>query len=165
MKRNQEYLKHLTEIVKADMEKYHVPYVDVDFFLNPRLSSSLGRCIYKEKTVVRLELQSKFFLLGNESDIKNTICHELIHSSTLCGHTGLWLQYAKIMNKHGYDIHRTSRVDIHPQIYKYEVYCPKCGKTWKRKTLSKAVKFPYTYQCPVCKIPLKSRACNNDTTL
>ena len=157
MKRNAACLLQLTKEVKEDMRKYHIPYVDMEFQLNSRLSSSLGRCIYKNKKVIRLELQTYFFLHGNESDIRNTICHELIHSSTLCGHTGLWAQYAHQMNQHGYDIHRTSSIQLHPQVYKYEAYCPICGQSWKRKTKSELIVHPQKWRCRQCRVPLKSR--------
>ena len=158
--RNKEYLEHLIRQVKYDMDLYHVPYKETEFHLNGRLSRSLGRCCFPKQGPIRIEIQKDFFFKGKEEDLKNTICHELIHSA--CkedGHTGRWLKYAKIMNQHGYDIHRTSMVEF-DKTTPYQVYCPKCGHIWYYKTYCKVVQRPDLYKCRKCNISLKCRIMN-----
>ena len=40
-------------------------------------------------------------------------------------------------------------------LYKYEVYCPVCGATWKRKTRCKLVRDSDLFYCKRCEVELK----------
>lgn len=42
-------------------------------------------------------------------------------------------------------------------LYKYEVYCPVCGATWKRKTRCKLVRDSDLFYCKRCEVELKVR--------
>lgn len=42
-------------------------------------------------------------------------------------------------------------------LYKYEVYCPVCGATWRRKSKCKLVRDSDLYYCKRCDAVLKVR--------
>jgi len=42
-------------------------------------------------------------------------------------------------------------------LHKYEVYCPVCGATWKRKTRCKLVRDSDLFYCKRCEVELKVR--------
>lgn len=46
---------------------------------------------------------------------------------------------------------------IQESLYKYEVYCPVCGATWKRKTRCKLVRDSDLFYCKRCDVELKVR--------
>ena len=158
-------LDQLVKEVKQDMKKWNVPYTNIPITLNSRLSKSLGRCKFKNGQAYEIDIQKQYFLTGNREDVKNTICHELIHSAkecATCKHKGMWAHYANIMNKHGYNIqifsnpeyeHKKTMTDL----FYFEVYCPKCKKSTIRKRASKMVEHPELWMCANCHVPLKSR--------
>ena len=156
--RDLELLNKLVIDVKRDMDKLNVPYNDiVPFKINNRLSRALGRCIYKrinnEKVSVLLEIQGEYFKNGSINDIKDTICHELIHSAKDCvnsGHIGIWKKYADIMTLNSkYNIKRTQsvKIDVDESKYKYKVVCSKCGVTTYKKRKSKLIEHPEYFRC------------------
>ena len=97
----------------------------------------------------------------NESIIKNTIIHELIHCMPYCtNHGKKFKQYAQIINqKLGYNIARTgnkkedyikSNIEYNEQEqYKYKIKCKNCGQIYTRKRLNK--NFIKYYRCGTCK--------------
>lgn len=172
------FLYELVEEVKKDMDQAHVPYNDeCPIKLNNRLSRSLGRCRYKIdgngiKYAYVIEIQKLYFQYAEEQELKDTICHELIHSAADCvysGHTGSWKRYAELMEKNSkgkYTIERTSSSSEQYReafyaskkaSFKYEVYCPECGTIWRRRKKSKLIEFPYLFACGGCGTKLKSR--------
>lgn len=95
----------------------------------------------------------------------NTICHELAHiaSPRGTGHGLTWKHnFAKIGVTFG--LQRFERcsdskyvgLDM-PKKYRYEAYCPKCGRSWKRQKKVRLIQEPHIYRCPACKSNLKSR--------
>lgn len=161
-------LEQLILEVKQDMDQWNVPYTNIPIVLNSRLSKSLGRCKFKDNQAYEIDIQKQYFLTGKKEDIKNTICHELIHSATECAtckHKGMWAYYANIMNAHGYNIQICSNPEFkHKQATYYEVYCPKCKKSMIKTRASKMVKYPHLWMCIHCHVPLKSRKITNTKT-
>ena len=105
---------------------------------------------------------SSWVLELNDDIIKNTIIHELIHSSQFnIGNNGAeFRKYAKIINeKLGYNITRTgnkkedfkkSNVEYSEiEEYKYKIKCKECGQLYYRKRLNK--NFTKKYRCGKCK--------------
>ena len=158
-------LDQLVYEVKQDMKKWNVPYTNIPIVLNSRLSKSLGRCKFKDEKAYEIDIQKQYFLTGKKEDIKNTICHELIHSApgcAACKHKGIWAQYANIMNAHGYNIQEFSQPEFEHKktmsdFFYFEIYCPKCHCSTFRKRSSKMVQHPELWLCAKCHVPLKSR--------
>lgn len=170
-------LNKLIEEVKLDMINAGVPFNDnCPISLNRRLSRALGKCKYKKNLTghvyaFSIEINELYFECAKENDLKNTICHELIHSApecVYCRHRGLWKEYCKVMEDNypnKYIIRRTTyskeyveelrKKEVNP--YKYEVYCPKCGATWRRKSKCKLIQHPNYYSCGRCNTDLKVR--------
>lgn len=173
------YLHELVEEVKRDMDRVHVPYNnDCPIKLNNRLNRSLGRCLYEqnwlgERHSYAIEIQTLYLQYGTEKELMNTICHELIHSANECaysGHTGNWKKYTETMREYypnKYNIRRTTIVSNQYanakkekqkiSSYKYEAYCPKCGRTWKRKSKCRLITNPHRWRCKKCMVNLESR--------
>lgn len=97
----------------------------------------------------------------------NTICHELAHvSNTLSGGSGhdyAWkLKFEKLGRQ--FELSRFERCSSADEIglqmpknYKYEAYCPKCGRSWKRQKMVRLIQHPEFYRCTNCHSELKSR--------
>lgn len=95
----------------------------------------------------------------------NTICHELAHivSPKNEHHGSIWKHnFEKIGTS--FELHRFERCSSSeyvglemPKRYKYEAYCPHCGRSWKRQKAVKLIQEPERYRCPICKVGLKSR--------
>ena len=122
--------------VKKDMDELGIPYNhDVPIFINGRYSRALGKCYYQMKdnkrVAYKIGISKELVDYGDANLMRNTICHELIHSAPDCvyaGHGGMWKVYAQKMNRYkGYHISRLSQIpdDMHKK-YKYIIECQKC---------------------------------------
>lgn len=129
-------INKLIKEVKKDMDSVHVPYNDeIPIFINSKYSRALGKCYYGningKKKSIKIGISEEIINHADINIIKNTICHELIHSADDCvyaGHTGKWKYYASIMNRYkNYKISRTTTLpnDMQRQ-YKYVVECQDC---------------------------------------
>lgn len=170
-------LDRLVEEVKVDMEVAGIPFDDdCHIKLNSRLSRALGKCKYRRSwdgsmCAYVIEINKMYFENATDNELKSTICHELIHSAKQCigcGHKGLWKRYTERMEENypdKYIIKRTTYSEQYVEtlrkkkenLYKYEVYCPECGTTWRRKTKCKLVQHPNYYSCGKCNTSLKVR--------
>lgn len=96
----------------------------------------------------------------NESIIKNTILHEIIHCFPNCNNHGTeFKKYANYINeKLGYDISRVgnkkedyekSNIEYTEKVnFKYKVICEKCNQTFYRQRLMKNL--TKKYRCGIC---------------
>ena len=103
---------------------------------------------------------SKWVMELEESIIKNTIIHEIIHCFPYCNNHGRkFKQYASIVNeKLGYDISRVgdkkadyakSNIEYNENInFKYKIMCEKCGQTFYRQRLMRNLL--RKYRCGEC---------------
>lgn len=164
---NQKQLEGIVKSVKLDMDKLNIPYNDnVPVVINKRLSRALGRCCYKYDVPYLIEL-SEVIIASELQELKNTICHELIHSACPqdC-HGGMWKVYAnKMTHNSDYTITRLHDVtklnqDVRKQKqqpYKYKVTCQcGCSMKMKRKTdfiesIEKHNGRSVRWQCSKCK--------------
>lgn len=146
---NQKQLEEIVKIVKSDMDKLNIPYKhDVPVVVNRRLSRALGRCTFRCGQATLVEL-SEVIIASELQELKNTICHELIH--TACPqdhHGGMWLVYAnKMTHNSNYTITRLHDVSVlnqnmlkaKRQPYKYKVTC-RCGCSMKMKRKTDFIK-------------------------
>lgn len=97
--------------VKLDMDDLKIPYdrnVKFNFSLN--MKTTLGEYNPMERMII---LNVKYVRSANEQEIKDLICHELIHSAydcQECGHRGKWKQYVEIINRNkNYNICRIKK--------------------------------------------------------
>lgn len=110
--------------------------------------------------------------LGQDYDeIRSTLCHEFGHFvSPKENHSYLWkVRSDKIGSRWNIKASRLSdnetfiesarqareERDKH-SVYKYRVFCPKCGTEWKYKSNCKIVQYPQLYLCCKCETNLKS---------
>nr|DAX93228.1 MAG TPA: SprT-like family [Caudoviricetes sp.] len=154
MNRKTVNFRQLIREVKEDMDKFHVPYDNYyELAIKDFSGATWGTCNYIDQAIY---INSDLVLYGKDEDIKNVICHELIHSAKECrfeGHRGLWKKYANVMNQHGYHISRSNRYELNidkTKIYKYVVKCVKCGNTQGFNTRRGVVKNPENYLCSIC---------------
>lgn len=159
MEINLEFYKNkmmkLVQEVKKDMKKAEVPFDDtVPFFINSRLSKCLGKCYYQQVNWVLkpIKIEISLNVLKNDSDqeIKNVICHELIHSAPnciCCGHKNMWKIYANRMNyknkNYRIETRRKQNIDNLSELkkgYNIAVVCEKCGATTYYMKKGKVIK-------------------------
>lgn len=132
---------------------------DVQVVLNSRFTRVLGRYSYREK---KIEIGKKYFIHGNDEDIKNTIIHELLHQISGrvyqdYGHGKHWTRLAEnVSARTPYKITRLASSDKFESIpnlrreRKYIVRCTHCGNEVKYATKSNAYKNPSAYYCGKC---------------
>jgi predicted SprT family Zn-dependent metalloprotease len=141
--------------------------------------SHLGRCStsYKnpcEKNVDKIQHARCIITISSNlkqdyEQIRKTLCHELGHFvSPRENHRYLWkARTNKIGAKWGYEAERLTNNETFSEaakqakaklsnVYKYRLFCPKCGVEWKYKTKCSAVKYPYSYRCRKCYVKLES---------
>ena len=125
------------------------------------VKKSIRRYIVKYENFKNYEIEiSRWVLDLDDSIIKNTVIHELIHCMPYCNNHGEeFKKYAKLVNeKLGYNIARIGNKKedfekshikyIESEQYKYKIICTKCGSTFYRKRLSKD--FTRKYRCSKC---------------
>lgn len=122
--------------VKKDMDELGIPYNhDVPIFISGRYSRALGKCYYQMKdnkrVAYKIGISKELVDYGDADLMKNTICHELIHSAPDCvysHHGGMWKVYAQKMNRYkGYHISRLSQIpDNIQRNYKFIIECQDC---------------------------------------
>ena len=125
--------------------------IDPVVLLNGRAKSRYGCCYYRNGRFY-IEI-SKSLLICSETEIAETIAHEVLHTCPGCrNHQTLWKLYAKRMNElFGYNISRIGSYPIFPEkeakAAKYTLKCKKCGTLITRTRLSKVIKNPSRYRC------------------
>lgn len=125
-----------------------------------KITQKVGRRIvvkYEKFNKHTIEI-SKWVMDLNDSIIKNTIMHELIHCFPFCNNHGKeFKMYAKYINeKLGYDISRLgnkkadyekSNIDYEKKKYKYVIKCTECGKLIYRNRLDRNFFRKYRCKC------------------
>ena len=114
---------------------------------------------YEKFNVHHIEI-SKWVMQLNNSIIKNTIMHEIIHCIPFCNNHGKeFKKYANYINtKLGYDIttkgnkeadYIASNIEFKEENnYKYKIVCQNCGQTIYRKRFNKNL--IKKYRCGIC---------------
>ncbi|MCI6020524.1 MAG: hypothetical protein MRZ64_02380 [[Bacteroides] pectinophilus] len=110
------YLNGCLQKVIKEAETAGIPIQEIepDVVINTRAQSFWGRCTAvvdrsAVSTIYRIEVTTR--LIGtDESSIKNTLMHEVIHTCKGCmNHSDLWKKYAAIVNeKYGYNVKRVT---------------------------------------------------------
>ncbi len=175
------YLECIDELNKIgidilDEKQYGV----IDIAISKRNNKRYGCCKQEEpdrryktitkvgrRRVVRFEKfgkhhieVSKWVLELDDSIIKNTIMHELIHCIPYCNNHGAeFKQYANLVNaNYGYDISRLgnkksdyekSNIEFNEvEKYNYKIICKGCNQEFYRQRLNK--NFGRKYRCAKC---------------
>lgn len=165
--------------VGIDLDNKEIGKIDVK--INTRASKRYGCCKQEDpdkKSAKKIRVGRKIYIKYNrykkhhievskwvmdldESIIKNTIMHELIHCLPYCNdHGDEFKKYASYINdKLGYDIARVgnkkedySKSNIEykekEKEYKYKIVCQKCGQIYYRQRLKRNLL--KRYRCSVC---------------
>lgn len=152
----------------------------IDITLTNRSKKRYGVCkqeepdkkyFYKEKRGRRIIIKcnkynlhhieiSKWVMNLDDSVIKNTIMHELIHCIPFCSNHGQeFKKFANVINsKLGYNIKTTGNIKEdyeksnikyteNKKTYKYKIVCLECGKEYLRIRKPSNIK---KYRCGVC---------------
>lgn len=156
-------LQELAARCEAELRSIGIqPAAKIRWVVNTRATSRWGRCQELAPDSYEISISSR--LLQEDVDIqaaKDTIMHELLHTvKGTKGHTGLWLQLAKQVNRQlpGYHIKRTTSYEekgIQPVEARYILQCSHCGQLFRRQRMSDLVRTPRKYRCGACGNPLK----------
>lgn len=119
---------------------------NIVYTINYRAKSRFGQCCNKKD----INISSWLLQVGTDSDIKDTIIHEILHTfEDTKGHDSKWQYYAKYVNaRTDYNISRlgsSSKVYANANVvppkkhihFKYEITCRKCGRVWKWQRMTK----------------------------
>lgn len=163
----QERLYKLYEEVKQELEVIDIPINKVDSIkVNNRMSRAWGICKRTRNTRTgsisgyRIEISER---LLNESipdkSIKNTICHELIHTIDGCfNHGDEWKSWGRFISDcyvqyKGVDNRRTSSADkgfteeVVLNTSKYAFKCKSCGYILSKNRVSDFIRNYKLYGC------------------
>lgn len=133
---------------------------------------TLGMCANRRQpdgTYLSSIVISEVLLTLSDDKIRETLVHEFAHACRpKDGHGYFWyVLCGRLGAKWGYQASRTSddeevlaafaSIEKYANKYRYELYCPTCGATWKYKCKCQAVLHPSRYQCKKDKTKLLSR--------
>lgn len=140
---------------------------DCSFTVNNRAKGRFGQCRYRGGVAYNININGMLLdenLVTNEKEVKDTIIHEMFHAVyPRDGHKGMWKTKTQEFNRvSGYNIKRTGSyrnlgltekgLKSLDSGYKYKVICPDCGREWRYKRKTNAVKYYDRCGCPYCKI-------------
>lgn len=141
---------------------------DSPVIINGRLTQTLGRCFYQKNAAewnpLRIEISRKLLETSTDKSIEAVIAHECAHYVTCAithethGHDAIFKSYCKIIGAdsdtaHYEDIQRTKSNE---EIYKYTLYCSKCGKfVGGRSRACKITQMPYDYFTKCCEADIR----------
>ena len=174
-----EKVQEVLDELKAIGVRIETTVYDYKLELNERALSRFGQCSKKtryRKDYYTIQINNFHNMIDSETEVKNTLVHEIIHSMPNCmNHGEVWKRIAlKYSRAYGIDIARTNRHEKYSQFrkeyeaqktnsageiigtnkYKYAVTCTCCGKEWKYQKRSKIVELAYKgkkLECPYCK--------------
>lgn len=127
-----------------------------------RAKTAAGKCVeYKNRMDAEITLSKDICLEDNGKYILDVLAHEVLHGILPFNehHGNLFKTCMNVLNKE-MNIHIVTRgfLGKMKNEYKYEVYCPKCGRVFMkyyRKCMN--VDYPEFYKCHECQENLKSR--------
>lgn len=158
-------LKQYAKVCMNELDALGIPYIkNVDWKVSTRATKWYGRCEQRGSHYT-IKISDKLLQDDiNDFPLKNTIIHELLHTTCMDDHHGgEWARMAKIVNNNSnYKIARLSNyrpygVHMNRAEYKYEVYCPDCGVIQRYKRKGNVIKCLDRYICGHCKGKLKYR--------
>jgi predicted SprT family Zn-dependent metalloprotease len=145
--------KLLQEVI-TQAKQINIPIsnnIDPTVLINTRAKGRFGQC--KKRSGKFLIEVSKFLEQAGEEAVKQTLAHEILHTSPDCfNHKYIWQTYASKMNRaYGYDISRTDSCAnlgiVSPKKRNYVIICEKCGRETVRERPSKLTEQLERYKC------------------
>lgn len=137
-------------------------------YINGRLTRTLGRCFYVKNGSVwnpfKMEFSRQLLETATEESILNVIMHECAHYVTCAlthenhGHDSVFRHYCEVIgtDNNGTIYHNLERNVNEESVYKYTIYCTKCGAFLSgRSRLCKIVKEPSCFHSTCCDAPVK----------
>lgn len=145
---------------------------DINFagpvIINNRLSRTLGRCFYQRHgsvwNPIKIEISRQLLDNATDESIKAVIAHECAHYVTCAathGNHGHDFMFRFYCEKIGTPNDKTCYDDIewkkqNKEIYKYTLYCTKCGKfLGGRSRACRVTKDPENFYSNCCKASVK----------
>lgn len=165
---NKENLNNLFNETRHDLQMLNIPVGSISEFSTCKRTAAWGDCTQLKDGSFRIRV-SEILLSAKKERIKDTICHELLHTIPGCmNHGKLWKSYANIVNNEypgKYHIKRTttayekgidsSQIPSAEIKYKYEVSCNNCGAKFYYKKECKVINYVRKgyecIRCPKCK--------------
>ena len=136
--------------------------------INARLTRTLGRCFYARKGEVwnptKIEISRQLLETATDESIEAVIAHECAHYIACAlthehhGHDSTFRFYCnKIGATNGTAVYNDlQRTKANEEIYKYTLYCSKCGKfVGGRSRASRVTKEPWNYYTKCCDSEIK----------
>lgn len=136
--------------------------------INGRLTRTLGRCFYKRTGAVwnptKIEISRQLLETASDSSIEAVIAHECAHYVTCAithedhGHDSTFRFYCeKIGTTNDTSVYANiERTKPNEEIYKYTIYCSKCGKfIGGRSRACRLTKAPNTFFSKCCNAEIK----------
>ena len=126
--------EQVVSLVHDVSKKAGIPMV-VPVQINPRLTSTLGRVMYKNCMPTKIEFSKSFIESESDDNIKEVIIHEVAHYVAMVrtnmphGHDSYFKSVVKELGgkeETGKSTFRTS--EAVKAKHKYTVYCPNCKK-------------------------------------
>lgn len=143
---------------------------DSPVVINGRLTRTLGRCFYKRSESIwsptKIEISRRLLEVSTDECIEAVIAHECAHYVTCAvthedhGHDATFKFYCSQI---GADVNTTSYTNLkltkaNEEIYKYTVYCKKCGKIVAgRSRACRLTREPWNFLSACCQEELEVR--------
>jgi len=136
--------------------------------INGRLTRTLGRCFYQKcgnvVNPIRIEISRQLLETSTDKCIKEVIAHECAHYVTAAltheshGHDSTFKFYCEKIgttnNATTYD--NLKRTVDENKVYKYTLYCSKCGKfVGGRSRACNVTKYPKDFYTQCCNADIK----------
>ncbi len=132
--------------------------------INDRAKCRWGSCLPLPDGTFEISISYRLLADGvDDSAVKGTIIHELLHTVPGCANHGkLWQSYAALVNARypQYNIKRTASFDekgvpaedrvVRQYTAKYKIVCTRCGACSYRKKSSAVILHPEKYRCGKC---------------
>lgn len=147
--------------------KAGVDFGNTPVVINRNTVKRLGACHYARRNgkwnPTKIEISALLLTYGTHEEVIDTIGHECCHFIAIAtthedhGHDELFYSYCR---KLGVNPARTNNVDFYSKhsdkVFKYSVYCPKCGKFLGGYTkMCSVTKNPELYFSKCCRSSLK----------
>ena len=149
--------------IQKELERISISQNDtfsIPVSLNGRLTKTLGRVVYKKNTLTgkcvltKMEFSKNFMANGVDEEVKSVIAHEWAHYYVTKtreedhDHDAVFMNCAESVGGH---TGRYIKVSEGSNLYKYTVYCTKCGKVVGHcDRAGKTVKEPHLYKSSCC---------------
>jgi len=137
-------------------------------FINGRLTRTLGRCFYEKRGTVwnptKIEISRQLLETSTDESIEAVIAHECAHYVTCAlthethGHDSTFKFYCEVIGTNNNMTHYDDleRTKSNEEIYKYSLYCSKCGKfVGGRSRACNITKAPHNYFTKCCEAEVK----------